>query len=95
VIDGTEVALSAPVLRGQELVIPLTRIELNDIGEEKERVAMAELLRVLIDRILTQSLREGADVIPSGFASFEEPIGGVRDTLEGATQGLRGLLGRD
>jgi uncharacterized protein involved in outer membrane biogenesis len=92
IVDGTEVALSAPILRGQELVVPLTRIELNDVGEEKERVRIPELLKILIDRILVQTLREGAGVIPSGFATIEEPVG---QALDGVRDGLRGILGRD
>lgn len=67
VIDGAEVALSAPILRGLEVLVPLNRIEMNDVGGGGKRVGVAELLKLIIDRILTQTLSQGGSKIPSGF----------------------------
>lgn len=99
VIDGTEVALSAPILQGQEVVFPVTRIELNDIGKDKEGVGIAEFLKITIERILTAALSQGSDVIPKGFNTFTDVGGqtveGVKEGLSGAADGLKGLLNRD
>lgn len=91
-INGAEVALSAPILQGQEVVFPLTRIEMEEIGGEKERVGLAEFLKLLIDRILTTAVVQGAGIMPEGFDVFGEAGGRL---LEGAQQGLKTLLGRD
>lgn len=99
VIDGTEVALSAPILKGQEVVIPVTRIELDDLGGENKRVGIAEFLKITINRILTAALSQGSDVIPNDFSTFTDAGGqaveGVKEGLSGATDSLKGLLNRD
>ncbi len=99
IIDGTEVALSAPILRGQEVVFPVSRLELDDIGEEKERVGIAEFLKITINKILTAALSQGSSVIPEGFDTFgaagTQAVEGVKQGLSGASGGLKGLLGRD
>lgn len=91
-IDGTEVALSAPILRGQEILFPLSRIEMNDLGGGKGGVGMTELLGIIIDKILTTTLTQGMGIIPEGFNTFGEL--GDR-LLEGAVGGLKGILGGD
>lgn len=99
IIDGTEVALSAPILQGQEVVFPVTRIEMDDIGEEKERVGIAEFLKITLNKILTATLSQGGSLIPDSFGTFgdvgTQAVGTVKEGLSGTTEGFKGLLGRD
>ncbi len=67
IVDGAQIALSAPVLRGKEISFPLPRIELNDIGGEKEPVSIAEAMEVFFTEILSQSIKAGKGIIPPGL----------------------------
>jgi len=95
-IDGAQIALSAPVLQGKEISFPLPRIELNDIGGEKERVSIAEAMQLFFTEILSQAIKAGGGIIPPGLdeslqKSLNSALEGIRDASGVLKEGVEEL----
>lgn len=82
IVDGAEVALSAPVLQGQEMSFPLPKIELNNIGGEKKPVTIPEAIRIFFTKILTQAITAGKGIIPPDLEKS------LKDSLKSALEGV-------
>lgn len=96
VINGAQIALSAPVLQGKEISFPLPGIELNDIGGEKERVSIAEAMQLFFTEILSQSIKAGGGIIPPGLdeslqKSLDSALEGIRDASGVLKEGVEEL----
>jgi uncharacterized protein involved in outer membrane biogenesis len=63
-IDGAAVALSAPVLQGREITVPMPAIELHNIGDEQNRVTIATAVQVVLVTILSSAIDAGGTLIP-------------------------------
>lgn len=86
-ITDAEVTFSSFLPGTPAVVVPLTTIEMKDISsEDGTGIALAEVIRQVLVKILQTSLAEGEGVIPG--ALMKEINGGLRGVVPGLTEEL-------
>ncbi len=106
-LSGAKVSLSAPVLQGQALTIPLPSIEINDIGGNNTPVSIGKGIEIFLSRVLTETLKAGKDIIPGDLTKeIQNAVSGAVDTIkkgssdikegvEDAAKGIKGIFKKD
>lgn len=105
-IRNAQVALSAGMLQGRRIPLPVPDLHLTGLGEKENGVLMADVARQVMDR-LTSSITGAASgidlkgLVPDTEAiqrEVERATDGVRREVEGALEGIgggvQGLFGR-
>ena len=79
--------VSAEILQGKELSVPIPDLHLTDIGKKSNGATAGEAAKQIVGAI-TQSVTKASTAALSGA------IEGVKKGVEGATGKIKGLLGR-
>jgi len=64
IVEGAMVSVSAPVLAGKSLTIPLPRIEMNDFGGKKKSMTIAESIKEFFSQIIRSIASAGSGILP-------------------------------
>ena len=95
--DG-KVALSAGVLQGKKITVPLPNIHLKDVGKKDNGATPAEIAALLLDEITENVAKVGRAGLES---AVKDALGGATKMLEGggktmddATKSIKGLFGK-
>ncbi len=93
VVEGAKVSLSAPLLQGNALTIPLPTITMNDIGGKKEKVTIAQSIKIFFTEIIKSVASVGDGLIPDELGkqikgSLGKVMNTVTDTVGDATKGV-------
>jgi hypothetical protein len=89
VVEGSTVAVSAPILKGAELSYRLPTIEMNDIGGGGKPVSVAESISIFFREILAKSIEAASGVqgMPSELVSdLDAGFKGALGNLTGETE---------
>lgn len=92
-IENGSISLSAALLQGKKLTVPLPTIELKDIGKNKEATmadALSETLRA-INRAALPAAQKGLASLGDGLKAVGEA---AREGAEKGLEGLKGLFGK-
>jgi len=81
-VSNARVSLSAPVLQGKAISVSLPRIELNNLGGEKEYVEIAQSLALFLTAITKETLKAAKGGIPDDLeemlsSSFDAAVEGI------------------
>lgn len=63
-VTNAKVGMSAPVLQGKQLDIPLPKVEMNDFGKESEPITTADAINRFIKELYGAILGAGKGIIP-------------------------------
>jgi hypothetical protein len=88
-VESANVSLSAPVLRGQKLSIPLPTLTIRDIGKGKDKPAIAEAMIRFFGAILKEIAAMPGDLVP---AELREALGASLQDVMGRMGAAGGLL---
>lgn len=86
-LSGARVSLSAPVLQGEALTIPLPTIEMKDIGGKGNPVTIGKAIKIFLSQVVTETLKAGKDIIPSDLDKMLQTS--FRDALNIDTSALK------
>jgi len=92
-IDNGSISVSMQLLQGQKMTLPLPKLELNDIGKDKDATisdALGEILAA-VNKAVIPAVQSGVGGLGSGVEKSGEAL------QEGAKQGLgkiKGLFGK-
>ncbi|HEX9810130.1 MAG TPA: hypothetical protein VGC25_11115 [Alphaproteobacteria bacterium] len=104
-VTNAKAAVSAGVMGGEVVPVPVPNLHLKDIGKEKQGATMGEATKQVMDAVTgsvtkaasaidLDSLRKGAEELGRGAG---EAVGGAAKGTEGAvddvTKGVKGLFG--
>lgn len=92
-IENGSIAVSAALLQGKKLTVPLPTIELRDIGKKKETTMADALGQVLgaVNKAALPAVQKGISAIGEGL---KEVGGALREGAEKGFEGINGLLGK-
>ncbi|MCX7767270.1 MAG: AsmA family protein [Candidatus Sumerlaeia bacterium] len=79
VVEKAQVALSAPILQGKKIPVPLPRIELNNIGGEKKEVSIPEAIKIFLTEIFKTILTAGQTLMPEEL--FQDLQGSLKSVV--------------
>ncbi|MBN1901785.1 AsmA family protein [Candidatus Sumerlaeota bacterium] len=83
IVSGAKVSLSAPVLKGEKLSVPVPRIELNDLGGKKEPITIAKSIKIFLNAVIEETLKSGGGVIPEDLTKdIKNSLSGAMDTAK-------------
>lgn len=96
-VQNGKVKLSAVIMKGQELTVPLPKIEKEGIGADKEGVSYREAAKEVWGAIMgaiTQAVSSGGDMVKDvGGAAVEGAGKAVDSVKEGASSLIKGVGG--
>lgn len=100
--DNAEINLSAKMLQGKTVPVPLPKIEINGIGEKKdagdgaseeEGISAGEAVAIAMDQVLAGVIKSATEALAKiGSDGAEAVKGAVEGVVEGVGSGLKGLL---
>lgn len=104
--DNAEINLSAKLLQGKAVTVPLPKIEINGIGEKKDAgegasedagIAAGEAVAIAMDQVLVGVITSATDALAKIGSDGAEAVkgaveGAVEGVVEGVGSGLKGLL---
>lgn len=100
IVSGAKVSLSAPVLQGQALSVPVPRIELAELGGKKEPITVAKSIKIFLNAVLEETLKSGKGIIPADLTkdiqnSLTDTVESVKDNIikKGASEIKEGVEG--
>lgn len=100
VIDHGRVNVSLTALRGQVIPVPLPRLQMNDIGKEKEGASVKEVITTVLEAIAksaTEVVGASIDVLGKGAEAAGDLLkGGAEmggDAARQAAEGVKDLGG--
>lgn len=79
VVEKAQVALSAPILQGKKISVPLPRIELNNIGGEKKEVSIPEAIKTFLTELFKTILTAGQTLMPDEL--FQDLQGSLKSVM--------------
>ena len=105
-VENGKVRISATVLQGKAVPIPLPKVEINDIGKEKEKESPAEVIAKVLKEVLgsvTDVVKQSGKLKDLGLKALngtlqqgENALEAGKDTLKGAGEkakkGLSSML---
>lgn len=106
-LEGTKAGVVAPFTGGKALSVPIPRIEMNDLGGNKEPMNIPQAISAFFKEIVKAILSSGKNILPADFdkqlgAAFSgatEAVGKagekVMDSVGDAAKGIGGLLKKD
>lgn len=93
VTDG-KAGLSAPMLQGQQLDIPLPRVEMNDFGKESEPITTADAIDRFIKELYAAILGAGKGIIPPDLmGTLSGGLDALKSGVSSATGTVTGTAG--
>ena len=102
VFKNAKIGLSAKLLQGSQLSVPLPSVELHDIGKESDGVSIAQAAKEVftpltkqITAVASAALTGAKELAASGVDAAKKAGGVVTDTAKGAVQGVKGLFKKD
>lgn len=93
IIDNGSISVSMKVLQGQKLTVPLPRIELNDIGKEKDANisdVMGEILAA-VNKAVVPAVQSGIGDLGIGVGKTGEAL---QEKTEQGLNKIKGLFGK-
>ncbi|MDH3240044.1 MAG: AsmA family protein [Alphaproteobacteria bacterium] len=101
-IRKPKVALSAGVLAGKTIEVPVPDIHLKDIGKDGKGATMADATEKVMDELIAQVTKAAKDInidaIKKQVEGLTKGTGdltkGVGDATKGVTDGLKGMFGK-
>lgn len=99
IVSGAKVKISAPILQGEGVAVPLPRIEMNDIGGKKEPVTIAQAIKIFFTKIFTETIKSGKGIIPEDLdklltESFQGLVKTIGDVPDFAVEGAEEVFGQ-
>ena len=95
VVEGAKVSVSAPILQGKALTIPLPRIEMNDFGGKKGRMTIAQSIKEFFNEIIKAIASAGSGILPDDLGkTLNNSIKGVTNTLSKGAGEAAGQIGK-
>jgi uncharacterized protein involved in outer membrane biogenesis len=83
IVTGAKASLSAPILQGQTLSVPVSRIELTDLGGKKEPITISKSIKIFLNAVLEETLKSGKGIIPADLTKD------IQNSLTGAVETIR------
>ena len=92
------------MLQGKTLIIPLSPIEINDIGGKDNPVSIGKALDIFLSKVLTETLKSGKDIIPGDLTKeIQNTLSGavdiitkgsseIKEGVEGAVKGITDIF---
>jgi uncharacterized protein involved in outer membrane biogenesis len=98
-VRNAKASLSAAILGGKQIPLPLPDLHLKDIGKDEKGASMSDAAKKVLDGITESATSAAGKIDVKGIAAeagkaLEGATKGAKDALEGATQGLKGLFGK-
>jgi hypothetical protein len=94
VITGGKIRVSAPMLAGKTVAVPLPKIQLKDIGKESE-ASMADVVSIVLGEILkvsTKAVAESGALLGDGVKLLGDAAGkGIEGAAGVAAKGLEAV----
>ncbi len=91
-LENGTISLSAQILEGQTVTVPLPTIEMHDIGKETDGASVAEVANEVfsevtgsVTEVATEALKLGKELLEEGAAAVTE---GAEDAIEGGTEAV-------
>lgn len=106
-LEGTKAGVVAPFTGGKAIAVPIPRIEMNNLGGNKEPMNIPQAISAFFKEIVKSILSSGKSLLPADFdkqigAAFSgasEVVGKagekVIDSVGDVTKGIGGLLKKD
>ena len=106
-LEGTKAGVVAPFTGGKALAVPIPRIEMNDLGGNKEPMKIPQAIGAFFKEIVKSILSAGKSILPADFdkqigaavSGATEAVGKagekVLDSVGDAAKGIGGLLKKD
>jgi len=102
VFKNAKIGLSAKLLQGSQLSVPLPSVELNDIGKEEDGISIAKAAKEVFTPLTNQitavakaGIANAKELAASGVDAARKAGGAVTDTAKGAIKGVKGLFKKD
>lgn len=89
--DG-KVALSAGILAGKKITVPLPDIHLKDIGKKDKGATPAEIASQLLDELTGKIAGVGKAGLESAAKAAQEAMEGAKKMMEGAGDGAKKMM---
>ena len=89
--DG-KVALSAGILAGKKITVPLPEIHLKDIGKKDNGATPAEIASLLLDEMTGKIVGVGKAGLESAAKAAQEAVEGAKKMMEGAGDGAKKMM---
>lgn len=99
-VDGGKIGISATILQGRQVSLPLPKLELTDLGKEGDGQSIPEMVGTVLDKILGSVLdvvkRSGVllkDAAKKIGETAQDAGAGIKKGVGGVVKGVKGMFG--